>query len=79
MSGPQLDVETRINIALAVGSYLRAIDSFDAASQAMTTACSDLREKLERPSRFVVKVEYRHYLVTSDHEGNFDVEQIESL
>jgi hypothetical protein len=79
MSGPQLDVETRINIALAVGSYLRAVDRFDSASQAMTKACSDLRAKLERPSRFVVRVEYRHYLVTSDHEGNFDVEQIESL
>ncbi len=79
MSNPQLDVGTRINISLAVGSYLRAIDSFDMASQALTKSCSELRHQLEGPSRFVVRVEYRHYLVTSDHEGNFEVEQIESL
>ena len=79
MSASILDLESRISIALAVASYLRAVDRFDAASQAMTTACSDLRSKLERPSRFVVQVEYWHYLVTSDSEGNFDVEQIESL
>ena len=79
MSSPSLDVETRINIALAVGRYLRAVDHFDGASEAMTRACSELRQRLERTSRFVVQVEYRHYIVTSDHEGNFEVEQIESL
>ena len=41
MSIPSLDVETRINIAVAVGSYLRAVDRFDAASQAMSKACSE--------------------------------------
>lgn len=79
MSSPQLDVETRINISIAVGSYLRAVDRFDMASQALTKACSELRGQLNGPARFVVQVEYRHYLVTSDHEGNFEVEQIESL
>jgi|688.fasta_scaffold665024_2 hypothetical protein len=79
MSGPQLDIDTRISISLAVGSYLRAVDRFDAASQAMTEACSELREQIDGPARFVVQVEYRHYLVTRDHEGNFEIEQIESL
>lgn len=79
MSTPQSDLETRINIALAVASYLRAVDRFDMASQAMTTACSDLRAKLERPSRFVVRVEFRHYLIHCDEQGNFDLEQIEVL
>lgn len=79
MSSPQLDVETRINISIAVGSYLRAVDRFDIASQAMTKACSELREQLDGPTRFVVQAEYRHYLVTSDNDGNFEIEQIESL
>ena len=79
MSSPQLDIDTRINISLAVGKYLRAVDSFDMASQAMTKACSELREQLDGPTRFVVQAEYRHYLVTCDSEGNFEVEQIESL
>ena len=79
MSSPQLDVETRINISIAVGSYLRAVDRFDIASQAMTKACSELREQLDGSARFVVQAEYRHYLVTSDNDGNFEIEQIESL
>ena len=79
MSSSKLDIDTRSNISLAVGSYLRAIDRFDMASQALTKACSELREQLKGPARFVVQAEYRHYLVTSDHEGNFEVEQIESL
>jgi hypothetical protein len=79
MTSPQLDVETRINISLAVGNYLRAVDRFDIASQVMTKACSELRGKLERSSRFVVQVDYRHYLVSCDEERNFDVEQIEAL
>ena len=73
------DIDTRINISLAVGSYLRAVDRFDMASQAMTKACSELREQLKGQARYVVQAEYRHFLVTSDHEGNFEVEQIESL
>ena len=73
------DINERINIAVAVGTYLRAIDRFDMASQEMTKACSELRGQLKGSARFVVEAEYRHFLVTSDHEGNFDVEQIESL
>ena len=73
------DIETRVAISLAVGQYLRAIDHFDVASQALTRACSELRKKIDGAARFVLQVDYRHYLVTSDQEGNFDVEQIESL
>ena len=79
MTSPKLDIDTRVNISLAVGSYLRAVDRFDAASQVMTKACSELREQIPRQSRFVVQAEYRHYLISSDIDGNFEVEQIESL
>lgn len=77
--GTPKDFDSRINIAVAVGAYLRAIDRFDMASQEMTKACSELRGQLKGSARFVVQAEYRHFLVTSDNEGNFDVEQIESL
>ena len=79
MAAAELDIGSRIDMALAVGNYLRAIDDFDMASQALTKACSELRERIDGEARFVVQVEYRHYLVTSDREGNFEVEQIESL
>ena len=73
------NIETRVAISVAVGQYLRAVDHFDVASQSLTRACSELRKKIAGAARFVVQVEYRHYLVNSDEEGNFDVEQIESL
>ena len=79
MSVPQLDINSRINVALAVGNYLQAIDQFDVASQALARSCSVLRKQLRGPARFVVQVEYRHYLITSDREGNFEVELVESL
>ena len=73
------DIDERINIAVAVGGYLRAIDRFDVASQALNKACSELRAQINGRTRFVVQAENRHFLVNSDSDGNFDVEQIESL
>ena len=41
MSSP--DIETRVNISLAVGRYLRAMDRFEAANKEFNEACSSLR------------------------------------
>jgi len=79
MARAELDINERINIAVAVGGYLRAVDRFEMASQSMNKACSELRLLINGRSRFVVQAEHRHFLVTSDSDGNFDVEQIESL
>ena len=79
MARAELDISERINIAVAVGGYLRAVDRLDTASQALTKACSELRSQISGRTRFVVEAEHRHFLVTSDSEGNFDVDQIESL
>ena len=79
MARAELDINERINIAVAVGGYLRAVDRFEMASQAMNKACSELRTQINGRTRFVVQAEHRHFLVTSDSDGNFDVEQIESL
>ena len=79
MPGTELDINDRVNIALAVGGYLRAVDRFDMASKALNKACSELRSQINGRTRFVVQAEHRHFFVTSDSDGNFDVEQIESL
>ena len=73
------DIETRVAISLAVGRYLRAVDRFEAATKEFNEACSSLRSQLAQPSRFVTKIDFKHYLVTSDHERNFEVEELELI
>ena len=77
MSSP--DFETRIAISLAVGRYLRAVERFEAISKEFNEACSSLRDQLDEPRRFVAKIDFKHYLVTSDQERNFEVEELELI
>jgi hypothetical protein len=79
MSSISLDIERRVAISLAVGRYLRAADRFNEASRDFTSACKSLRKQLGSEQRFVVQVNFKHYLVTSDRDGNFDIEPIASL
>ncbi len=73
------DIETRVNTSIAVGRYLRAVDRFEAVSKEFNEACSVLRNQLVEPSRFITKIDFKHYLVTSDLERNFEVEEIELI
>ena len=79
MSASPNDIETRVNTSLAVGRYLRAVDRFEAASKEFNETCSALRDQLAEPSRFVTKIDFKHYLVTSDQERNFEVEELELI
>lgn len=74
-----LDIERRVALSLAVGRYLRSADRFNDASRDFTGACRSLRKQLGADQRFVVQVDFKYYLVTSDRDGNFDVEPIASL
>jgi hypothetical protein len=74
-----LDIEKRVALSLAVGRYVRSAERFNEASRDFTGACKSLRKHLGREQRFVVQVDWKHYLVTSDRDGNFDVEHIHSL
>jgi hypothetical protein len=73
------DIEARVNLSLAVARYLRSAERFNEASRGFTGACKELRKQLGAHQRFVVQVDYKHYLVTSDGDGNFDVDAVESL
>jgi len=74
-----LDIERRVAMSLAVGRYLRSSERFNDTSREFTDACKTLRKELGSEQRFVVQNEFKHYLVTSDRDGNFEVEQIPSL
>lgn len=74
-----MDIERRVALSLAVGRYLRSADRFNQASLEFTGACKSLRQQLGNEQRFVVQVDWKHYLVTSDRDGNFDVEPIQFI
>ena len=79
MANLKSDIETRVNISLALARYLRAVDRFEAATKEFNEACSVLRNQLVKPSRFVTQIDFQHYLVTSDQERNFEVEELELI
>ena len=79
MNSKPMDIEQRVSTHLSVSRYLRSSERFNEASKEFTAACKDLRERIKDGGKFVVQIDFKHYLVTSDGDGNFDVEQIESL
>jgi len=79
MSAPAMNIEQRVTISLALQRYLRAVERFEAASNEFNESCQTIRQTLPRECRFVAKISHQHYLVTSDREGNFEVEQVDTV
>jgi hypothetical protein len=76
----QLSIEKQVQIAIAIGRYVRAADGFVAACKEHTQAQKELSELMGADSRMVAKVDYRHYLAETDADGElFDVTEIEVL
>ena len=55
------------------------MDRFEAATKEFNEACTSMRNQLPAPSRFITKIDFKHYLVTSDQERNFEVEELELI
>jgi hypothetical protein len=79
MSTPNMNIDQRVTISLALQRYLRAVNNFEAATKEFNEACSVLRNRLVEPSRFLTQIDFQHYLVTSDQEHNFEVEELELI
>ena len=79
MTAPTMDIEQRVTVSLALQRYLRAVERFAAASDEFHESCQTIRQALPPESRFVANISHQHYLVTSDRQGNFEVEQIETV
>ncbi|AMV35288.1 hypothetical protein VN12_24395 [Pirellula sp. SH-Sr6A] len=79
MNASSMDIQQRITFSLALQQYLRAVEGFEAASHEFNESCQAIREAIPRDSRFVANIQHQHYLVTSDNEGNFEVEPIDTV
>ena len=77
MIAPSID--ERVSLAVAVRRYLQASDRFHSASKDFDEACHEVRQHASRDSRYVVRIDYRHWLLEIDSQGNFEIEEIELL
>jgi hypothetical protein len=79
MSSNENDIENRVNTTLAVRRYLRAMARYEEVAKEFNEACTSLRNHLSVSSRFIVEIDLKYYIVMSDQERNFEVEEIEMI
>jgi hypothetical protein len=76
----QLTIEKQVQIAIAIGRYVRAESKFKECMAEHTQAQRTLAELLGSCGKMVAKVDYRYFLAETDSLGDLlDVEQIEVL
>lgn len=78
MNDLTMDIETRVNLSLAVNRYLRAKDRFEQASDEFNKACSEIRKTIPQDTKFIVKDAAKHYLVEMNRQ-DFGVKAIEFI
>jgi hypothetical protein len=76
-----MNIEERIALSLALKRYQRALERFEDASKEFNEACSAVRTTVKGGlgMRKVVNIEHNFYVFQCDNEGNFSLEQVESL
>lgn len=72
-------VSDRADLAMKVGNYIRARTEFEQASNSYQNACTNLRESKYKPENVVVRYSYNYHLLSFDKDGNFEVNEIESI
>ncbi len=75
----ELDIETRIQVGTAVDSYVRAEREFNETSRRFNESCNQLRNVLPPNLRVVIRRDWKNYLLSTDAEGNFDLEELDSI
>lgn len=75
----KMDIDQRLSVSLALQRYLRALDRFELADKELNECCQTIRQTLPSDSRFVANILHKHYLVTTDRDGNFEVEQVDTV
>jgi hypothetical protein len=73
------DIDNRVKRQLAVDEYIRTLAAYETASKEFNTACSTMREVMERSKDVVVKSAGEYYVLSTYRDGNFDLNQIEML
>ncbi len=76
---PKLDIETRLQISVAVDCYIRNEQLYNDARERFDESCSQLRNAISPNMRLVLRRDWKNYLLTTDTAGDFEIEEIESI
>lgn len=79
MGNPKMNIDQRVKVSLALQRYLRATERFEEASKEFNESCQVVRQQLPPESRFVAEIAHQYYMVTSDADGSFAVEPVETI
>lgn len=70
------DINDRVNTSLAVSRYIRAVERFESASAEFNEACQKVRATV-KPGRFITKIDWKHYLVEVQENGDFEIQEVD--
>jgi hypothetical protein len=74
-----MDMDTRVNLSLALHRYNRAVERFEEASKEFNESCQAVRAVTKGPARLVVHLDHKTYLFECDGDGSFVLYEVESI
>ena len=79
MDKPRLDIDTRVNITMALSRYLRTQEEFREASIAFNAASADVKAVLPKGLRFITSIHGIYYVIDTYENGDFEIDEIENV
>jgi hypothetical protein len=72
-------IDQQVSLSVAVRRYLQASERYHRAAREFQEACEGVRERAALQARYVIEVDFRHWLLETDDQGNFEMDEIEHL
>jgi len=79
MKKDKLDMDTRVDITMAISRWLRAKEDFRVAGAAFNETIAKLQAILPANTRYVASNYGTYYLVETRSDGDFDITEVESI
>lgn len=73
-------IRAEMEMSSAVRVYVDAKERYESAIQNLNESVRDVRKIIKPNTRIVIRLYYgKHYLLTSDDEGNFEVDPVDVI
>jgi hypothetical protein len=72
-------IDHQVSLSVAVRRYLQASERYHRACVEFQEACEEVRNLAALDSRYVIEEGFRHWLLETDDQGNFEIDEIEHL
>lgn len=74
-----ISIERRTALSLAVARLVHARDEHQRTTERLNEAVSNFRELMREGERFVVKIDWKTYLVEMPEKDRWDITEIKSI